>query len=88
VARISIDVEVLDEVLDQLRLLNEKVDALSNGHCEIEYSDAKAAGVYLSLTKAAVERAWRRGQIESCLTANGLRRSSRQMLNAYAQAKG
>jgi hypothetical protein len=77
----------IDEIRDELRAIHNKLDALStsNGHGDIEYYDAAAAGAYLSLSRAAVERAWRRGQIKSCLTANGLRRSKKQWLDRYAR---
>jgi hypothetical protein len=88
-ARIWIDVEVFDEVLDQLRLLNEKVDALlnGNGHGKVEWLDAAAAGAYLGRSRGAVAKAWSRGTIPSVVSPDGRRRASKQMLDAY-QANG
>jgi hypothetical protein len=72
----------------ELQRLNEKVDALSNGHGEAEWLDAAAAGVYLSRSKAAVERGWRRKTIPSVVSRDGRRRASKAMLDDFMQGNG
>jgi hypothetical protein len=80
--------DVVAEFRAEFRALHDKLDALlaSNGH--VEWFDAEAAGVYLSLTKGAVERAWRRGTIPSVVSVNGRRRSSKAMLDEYMLGNG
>jgi hypothetical protein len=86
---LDLAIDEIHELRAEVRAIRAKLDALStsNGHNEVGYYDAERAAVYLSLSKEAVERAWRRGTIASVLTANGLRRSSKQMLDAYAQGR-
>jgi hypothetical protein len=80
--------DVLAEIRDELRLLNQKLDAALNGNGDVGFYDVERGATYLSLSKGAFERAVRRGTIESFRTANGLTRCTKEQLDRYATANG
>lgn len=74
--------DVLEQILEELRQLNVKLDS-SNG--AVGWLDIPAAAAYLSTTPAALRRAESRGAIVASRSTTGRVLFSREALDRYAQ---
>ena len=84
-ARITLEVEVLDEFLEGLRRLEAKVDALSVG-ANRRWFSTKSAAEYLSTTEVGIRSLVQSGKLKAHRNGSGKLMIEQQELDRHAQA--
>jgi excisionase family DNA binding protein len=84
-ARISIEVDALEELLEGQRRLEAKVDALSIG-ANRKWFSTKSAAEYLSTTEVGIRSLVQGGKLQAHRNGSGKLMIEQQELDRHAQA--